>query len=74
MQNHLLLRREPGMKKHTIALFSTLLTVTATLSACGSDETEFGLIGTIESRDGTIILKYAPSQLAFGAAEIRVRA
>lgn len=62
------------MTRHTIALFSTLLTATATLSACGSGETEFELIETIESQDGTIILEYAPSQLAFGPAEIRIRA
>ncbi len=61
------------MTRHTIALFSTLLTATATLSACGSGETEFELIETIESQDGTIILEYAPSQLAFGPAEIRIR-
>ena len=57
-----------------MTICSTLLTVTATLSACGSGETEFALIESIESQDGTIILEYAPSQLAFGPAEIRIRA
>ena len=44
----------------------------AALSACGSGEKDFRVIESIESQDQSIILEYAPNELAFGPADIRV--
>ena len=49
-----------------------LASLCAAFSACGSGEKDFRLIESIESQNQSIILEYAPSQLAFGPADIRV--
>lgn len=62
------------MKNRTVALFGILPIIATTLLSCGSGETEFQLIESIESQDGALVFEYAPSKLSFGSAEFRVRA
>ena len=49
-----------------------LASLCGAFSACGSGEKDFRLIESIESQNQSIILEFAPSQLAFGPADIRV--
>ena len=49
-----------------------LASLCAVFSACGSGEKDFRVIESIELQDQSIIFEYAPSQLAFGPADIRV--
>ena len=49
-----------------------LASLCAVFSACGSGEKDFRLIESIELQNQSIIFEYAPSQLAFGPADIRV--
>ncbi len=42
------------------------------LSACGSGDKDFRVIASIDSHGQTITFEFAPSQLAFGPADIRV--
>lgn len=50
-----------------------LIIVAAALAACGSGDHDFRVIETITSNKNPIILEYAPSALAFGSADIRIR-
>jgi hypothetical protein len=60
------------MKHYFPAQKLFLASLCVVFSACGSGEKDFRVIESIESQDQSIIFEYAPSQLAFGPADIRV--
>ena len=62
------------MKKHTDLPPGLILAFAVMVSACGSGDRDYQVLETIDSPGGPIILEFARSELAFGTADIRVRA